>query len=45
MRKVQAFLKASDQFGSAISLSHRGNVTYGTILGGCISLLVTIFFA
>ena len=31
--------------GSGVSLNYRGTPQFGTILGGCLSLLVSIFFA
>ena len=45
MKKFTAFLKNRDQLGSGVSLNYRGTPQFGTLLGGCISLLVSIFFA
>ena len=39
------FIKGQDQLGSGISLNYRGESTYGTILGGCLSLLLSLFIA
>ena len=39
------FFKDQDQLGSSISLNYRGSSGFGTILGGCLSLALSIFVA
>ena len=41
---IRNFLKSQDQFGSTVNLNYRGMPSYGTLLGGCISLMTTTFF-
>jgi len=38
------FFKNNDQLGSGVSLNYRGESGFGTILGGLLSLIVTVFF-
>ena len=42
---VGNFLKNQDQLGSGISLNYRGESGFGTILGGCLSLSLSLFIA
>ena len=41
--KLTAFFKNLDSVGSRVSLNYRGTPDYGTIIGGCLSLTVSIF--
>ena len=41
---IHKFLKGQDQLGSTVNLKYRNQPSYGTLLGGCISLLTTLFF-
>ena len=45
IKGVVNFLKGQDQMGSGISLNYRGDSGYGTILGGCLSLSLSLFIA
>jgi len=38
------FFKRQDQLGSTVNLHHKGESGFGTILGGCLSMLATLFF-
>ena len=40
-----SFFKGQDQLGSTINLNYRGGPGFGTILGGCLSLLLSTFVA
>ena len=42
---IGGFLKGQDQLGSGISLNYRGDSGYGTILGGTLSLILSLFVA
>ena len=42
---ITDFFKAKDDMGSGISLNYRGEATYGTILGGCLSMALTLYIA
>jgi len=44
-RRLTGFLKGQDQLGAGVSLNFKGSSQFGTILGGCLSLLTSIFFA
>ena len=39
------FLQGQDQLGQNVEFSYKKNAGYGTVLGGCCSLILTIFFA
>lgn len=39
------FLKQNDQLGSVVTLNHKGSGGFGTILGGTLSLLLSLFVA
>lgn len=41
---LQDFLKGQDQFGSGVSLNYRGGSGYGTITGGILSCITSLFF-
>ena len=38
------FLKDQDQLGAGVSLNYRSNASFGTILGGVLSVITTLFF-
>ena len=38
------FLKGHDALGSGVALNYRGSAQFGTMLGGCVSLITGIFF-
>ena len=42
--KCTSFFKNNDQLGSGVSLNYRGDSGFGTILGGTLSLIATLFF-
>ena len=39
------FLKGQDGLGSGVTLNYRGSAQFGTMLGGCVSLIAGMFFA
>ena len=39
------FLKGQDGLGSGVALNYRGSAQFGTMLGGCVSLVTGLFFA
>ena len=43
-KRCNSFFKNNDQLGSGVSLNYRGESGFGTILGGLLSLIVTVFF-
>ena len=43
--KFTAFCKNQDQVGSEVKLNYRGTQKFGTILGGCLSLIVFLSLA
>ena len=45
MKSVKSFLKSQDQLGSPVYLNYKRQTTFGTIMGGCISVCTNIFFA
>ena len=40
----EKFLKRNDRLGANVKLNFKGSPQYGTVIGGCFSLLVTAFF-
>ena len=42
--KCISFFKNNDKLGSGVSLNYRGDSGFGTILGGILSLIGTLFF-
>jgi len=42
---ISNFLKGQDQLGSGVSFNYRGSSGFGTILGGTLSLITTLFFS
>ena len=38
------FLKGQDGLGSGVALNYRGSAQFGTMLGGCVSLITGMFF-
>ena len=41
---ILAFMKGQDQLGSSININYKGSDSFGTVLGGCLSLFMTLFF-
>ena len=37
------YFKSQDQLGPSIGLKHRGEMSHGTTLGGCLSLVLSLF--
>ena len=44
MKRVGAFFKRNDELSSTVNLHYKGETTFGTVLGGCVSVCVNFFF-
>ena len=42
MKKCRKFGRSQDNFGKRVQINYRGSMTYGTALGGYISLFVRL---
>ena len=42
---IASFFKSRDELGSAVQLNYKGQMKFGTVLGGCVSCLTNLFFA
>lgn len=45
MRSIVNFFRQQDQLGSSVTLHYKQQREFGTVLGGCCSVLVNLFFA
>ena len=41
---IASFFKRKDQLSSNVNLNYKGESKFGTICGGCVSLLTSCFF-